>query len=489
MARYSSAADSYSPDAAVALALDPAGNVYVTGAFGSTTDMEYGTIKYDSNGNQQWVARYNGGGLDGPNAVAVDSSGNVYVTGFSGGVGDNFKDYATIKYDTNGNQLWVARYNGPVNRTDYAYALGLDSAGDVYVAGYSSSSTSTYDYDFATVKYDAGGNQLWVARHRAFQNMNPHLASLAVDSAGNAYVTGSTQGNGGEDYATIKYDTNGNELWVARYNGPVSGIDSASAVKVDDAGNVYVTGSSAGSGSFQDYATIKYDGNGNQLWVARYNAPANGSDAAKAFGLDIAGNVYVTGESPGASLYEFDYATVEYDNAGNQLWVARYNGTGNASDLSKAIAVDSTGNVYVTGSSTGASGTFDFATIKYVQVESVPVAPSELTAQALSSSSIKVSWRDNSDNELGFVVARGDGVTWQPVLVPANSTSFIDTGLKPATTYIYLVAAYNGSGGAWSSTPVVAPWVGCHLRPASSRRWLSPRPRLEYPGATTRITS
>src|SRR5438477_126943 len=89
-----------------------------------------------------------------------------------------------------------------------------------------------------------------------------------------------------------------------------------------------------------------------ELWVARYHGSVDGSnDAAVAMALDSAGNVYVTGRSQGAGT-GIDYATVAYDPKGNQLWVARYNGTGNGDDTVSGIAVDSeTGHVYVTGQS------------------------------------------------------------------------------------------------------------------------------------------
>jgi len=136
------------------------------------------------------------------------------------------------------------------------------------------------------------------------------------------------------------------EAWAARYNGPGSG-DEARALAVYSAGNVYVTGTSDG-GTDYDYATIKYDSSGNQLWAARYNGPGNLGDAASALAVDAAGNVYVTGGSNGAGTGD-DYATVKYDSNGNQLWAARYNGPGNSIDEARALAVDAAGNVTVNG--------------------------------------------------------------------------------------------------------------------------------------------
>jgi hypothetical protein len=86
---------------------------------------------------------------------------------------------------------------------------------------------------------------------------------------------------------------------------------------------------------------------------------------AEAIALDGAGNIYVTGMSLATSSY--DYATVKYDSAGQQQWVARYNGPGRGDDEAQGIVVDGSGNVYVTGNSPGRNTGFDYATVKYVQ--------------------------------------------------------------------------------------------------------------------------
>jgi hypothetical protein len=152
--------------------------------------------------------------------------------------------------------------------------------------------------------------------------------------------------------------------WVARYNGPDNDYDEASAIALDRTGNIYVTGMSAGLGTGGDYATVKYDVTGVEQWVVRYDGPSNSNDQSSAIALDGAGNVYVTGYCYCSGTWQ-DYATVKYDSAGVEQWVARYNGPGNDYDEASAIAVDGAGNVYVTGYSAGLGTDFDFATIKY----------------------------------------------------------------------------------------------------------------------------
>lgn len=350
-------------DEAHAIAVDPSGNVYVTGqSVGSGTSDDYATIKYNSTGIQQWVQRYNGPGNDSDyaNAIAVDGQSNVYATGFSVGSG-TFYDYATVKYNSAGAEQWVQRYNGPGNDDDRARAIAVDPSGNVYVTGYSYGSSSTSG-DYATIKYDSAGVQQWVQRYNGPGNDDDEAYAIAVDGSGNVYVTGESYGSGtSSDYATIKYNSIGDTVWTRRYNGPGNYIDYANAIAVDGSGNVYVTGESGG-----DYVTIKYNSLADTVWVRRYDGPAAVYDVAHAIALDNSGYVYVTGISDFDPCSYADYATIKYNSVGIQEWVQRYDGQGNSDDYATAIAVDGSGNVYVTGWSNS-----DYATIKYVQTPGV----------------------------------------------------------------------------------------------------------------------
>ena len=356
---------SYGDSWAYKTVVDSTGNIYVVGSgtkCGSTTDYDYVTIKYNSAGEQLWVASYDGPGHDCDEGedIAVDALGNVYVTGYSMGSG-TYYDYATIKYNSAGQELWARRYDAE-NRYDSAYALAIDDLGNVFVTGESIRSDGE---DYATIKYDSNGEQLWVARYNSLAIYENHARDIVLDTSGNIYVTGASYYPGvGGDYATIKYDSAGNQVWEARYRGGVWGNNWATAIAADALGNVYVTGYSDGDSTGSDYATIKYDSAGNEIWVARYNGAENYSDLAFCLAIDASGNVYVTGASLNVD-WNYDFATIKYDPFGNQAWVARYGGSANYDDTGCNLAIDATGNVYVTGQSGENYPSQDFATIKY----------------------------------------------------------------------------------------------------------------------------
>jgi len=351
-----------------AMAIDSSGNVYVTGG-SAVSDIvpDYATLKYDSTGQQQWVAYYTGPGnnADFAEAIAVDASGNVYVTGESY-VSPANSDYVTIKYNSSGQQQWVARYDGPAHQHERASGIAVDGSGNVYVTGWSWGSEQ-FANDYATIKYNSAGQEQWVARYNGPANSSDYTRGIAVDDSGNVYVTGESFGSGTErDYATIKYNPSGQEEWVARYNGPGNGTDAAYAMAVDGSGNVYVTGTSVGT-TFPDfdYATIKYNSAGQEQWVTRYNSPGNGSDGATRIAIDGSGNVYVTGQSRDPITNYEHYLTIKYNSGGQEQWGASYSGPYNGAHTPLGIAVDGSGNVYVTGQSAGPGFHYDFATVKY----------------------------------------------------------------------------------------------------------------------------
>jgi uncharacterized delta-60 repeat protein len=493
---------------AIAMAVDSGGNVIVTGeSVGSGTGSDFATIKYDPSGNQVWLRRYNGpaNARDLPAAVAVDGSGNVYVTGYAQAPGTDY-DYVTIKYSPAGTPVWEKRYDGPGNSVDVPRAMALDSAGNVYVTGHSRGTTTSDDY--ATIKYDAAGNQVWVKRYSGTgENLdvprdievdnagNVYITgvtwqtnydvttikynsagdqvwirhynggfngeddanALAIDSAGSVIVTGRSDGSGtASDFLTIKYDSAGNQLWVRRYDGPANSFDNAIALAVDGAGSVYITGNSLGSGTRSDCATVKYNSAGDELWVRRYNGPGNGADSSGALALDPFGNVYISGDSLGSGT-DYDAVTVKYDFAGNQVWVQRYNSPQNGYEDAGRLVVDRLGNVYTAGSAFRAGTSYDFLTIKYRQPPGVAILllnPSTVVGGEGGVGTVSLQYAAHQGGQVVSLTSNSSAVTVPAsVTVPAGATSAMfnfSTGVVSATAARLVTASANGvSRSAW----------------------------------------
>lgn len=408
-------------DAAHDVAVDTAGNIYVVGRLqGEGTDFDFATIKYNQAGELQWLWRFDGPshGADSAVAVALDGDGNIYVTGASdlqpfigdivtikyspagevlwrqafdgppglnseptaiaiganndifvtGVVGtDIFKkggDYITIAYNSAGRELWSKTYDGPAQGSDFARAVALDAAGNIYVTGESDGGENE-GLDFATIKYTPAGQQAWVRRHNGRASGVDRAVAMAVDDAGNVHVTGVVNAiSAVSDYVTIKYDTQGATKWIVRFSGEAARRDEPAAIALDTAGNVLVTGGSQAANGRFDYATVKYNAAGGLLWVARYNGPRDFEDSARDVKVDARGNVFVTGGSWGDERQ--DYATLKYSSAGAELWVARYQGPSPMADIASAMTLDSAGRIIVTGKSHGdRRRQTDFATLLY----------------------------------------------------------------------------------------------------------------------------
>lgn len=340
---------------------DNSGNVYVTGSsYGIGSRRDIVTIKYNSSGVQQWLQRYNGpdNNFDEPNSMILDNYGNVYLTGYSFGQGTD-KDFVTIKYNTSGVQQWVQRFNGTGNGADIAQSIALDESGNVYVTG---SSRSILYSEIILIKYNSDGVLQWLQRFNGSGNKNAYASALAIDNSENIIIAGGIDGDSANrlEYVTIKYNSTGILKWSQTYSGLNQGSNLANCITVYH-GAIYISGSSDGPG-IKDFATLKYDSSGNQQWIQRYDT--GNDDEVTGMTVDKYGNAYVTGYSYTTATHA-DYATVKYNSSGVQEWVQRYNGPSNGYDYAFAIAVDTLESVYVTGSSSETGFVRGCTTIKY----------------------------------------------------------------------------------------------------------------------------
>lgn len=417
VARYNGPANG--EDLANGIAVDDAGNIYVTGtSWGTETGNDIIIIKYSPDGESIWAVRYDGASHGNDEARAIVVKGDrVVVTGGSTDA-NLFTDIVTIVYSTAGESLWTATYDGPTGSNDFGLTATVDDGGCAFVAGYASGDTTGWDlvvlkynpngtllwtgrfatidedyavgiavgtngdvfaagnsgnpyyltWDYVTIRFSGEtGDTVWTRRYNGPAQEQDEAKAMVLAPDGYLYVTGgSLRIASGIDFTTLKYSENGELMWEQRYNGPTNSVDWANDIACDAAGNIYVTGYSQGINSDCDYATVKYDHNGNEQWVRRYNGPKSGYDEAKAIAIDGNGNAYITGASTGSETRS-DYTTIKYDSSGNEEWVHHYNGPANRLDEAVAIALDNN-RVYITGNSEGNGTGTDFATVRYEAV-------------------------------------------------------------------------------------------------------------------------
>lgn len=334
----------------VVMSLDEHGNIFFAAINSNNgSDDDIMIVKYNSNGEELWRTYYDGPSHknDNPIGIEIDIWGNCYIGGNILGEGNN-SYFAVIKYNSTGVLQWEKLYQDPNTNENRAWAIAIDSIGNCYITGFSTRISNAQNH-FLTIKYDSSGNLNWVSRFYGPQNH-----SSAIDIAvynGNVYVTGNTATilpNLAYDYATVKYDRNGSEKWNVRYSGPgADERDFVWALVVDDSGNAYVTGCSI-TGSLMDYATVKYDSVGNEMWSNRYGLPDK-DDCAVTLAVDNEGNVYVAGNSESESSDAYDLTIVKYDRFGVEQWIKKYDGPTIDNDIVNSIFLDRQGDIYVTG--------------------------------------------------------------------------------------------------------------------------------------------
>jgi hypothetical protein len=334
-------------------ALDTSNNVVVTG--------NALTIKYDTNGNQLWTALYDGTG------IAIDASGDSIVTGFSSG-------FNTVNISPNGSNLWSASYvsqYGPA----MSQAVVVDSGGNAYVGGsdtficLSEGPSQTCYNELLLVKYDQNGNQIWENLAQPPTVPPVEVAGMAIDNASNVDVLANAYQ---QPYSTYSYTQEGSLNWTASNPDSSCGSDLVHGFVLDKTGELLATGQSCYFAPNDAYATFVYgtykaSTNGAWVWTNTYPTAPMQPSIANAIAVDMANSVYVTGSSPDTNAFN-DIVTIKYDPNGNQIWLQRYTSPGNGNAAGNAIAIDNNGNVYVTGYDTTTAGGTEIVTIKYSPV-------------------------------------------------------------------------------------------------------------------------
>jgi uncharacterized delta-60 repeat protein len=362
--RYSS--PGYNPDILTDMVLAPNGNVYLTGTGHSPANYDdYWTVACDRWGNKLWDAFYGGANTlgDSADAIALDSRGDLYVTGVTTEVG--LGSMTTLKYRSDSTLLWANTLYFPSDTDDGGIDIVTQDTTAVYACGWRHKYGT--DYDYLVVKYDPlTGDTLWTRSYNRPGEADEDIpVAIAVDHNGNVIVTGySYSTNTDYDYCTMKYSPDGTLLWQRFYDyTPSHDEDQPMALAVDASNAVVVTGYSYSENTDYDIATVRYGTNGDTSFAARYNrVPANSDDEGCAVVTDPFNNVYVTGFSYDTGS-DYDYTMLKYNSSGTQQWLQRYDHNG-CDDEACAMALDGALNVFATGFTVDPVNDDDVVTVK-----------------------------------------------------------------------------------------------------------------------------
>lgn len=371
-------------NSAYAVDTDRDGNVYVTGCNVGVDEDFIATLRYDSTGEVIWERRCYAHDAF-ADFLRTDGAGNPCVVG---SIEESLRwdgkwRFTTliIKYSTAGDTLWMYKYNGPTDDGAYPQAVAADESGNVYIACQTDDTLSGSQY--ATLKYSSGGDILWERSHHV-EGEYSYPTALGIDRHGNVYVAGIVEVilpsqspvsvfrervRAEIDFVVLKYRPSGTIAWEKSFKR--SHIDNYAphALTVDQSGRVYLTGGSTRRVALEDFESFTYsdvltmalDSNGTLLWERRYDGAAHRDDRAGHIAVDREGNVFVAGttQRQHRSL-DTDFLLLTYSQDGRLRSAETYTGDRGGYDIARAMAIDSVGNVYITGDGGG-----NFFTIKY----------------------------------------------------------------------------------------------------------------------------
>ncbi|UQB69337.1 T9SS type A sorting domain-containing protein [Epilithonimonas zeae] len=306
----------YAVEYGMHIAFDNSGKIIVSGVKWNGNDMDIRVLKYDTDGSKLWDTTFdnNAEGLEIPNSITTDSSGNIYITGIAWS--GNSVNYLTLKYNSNGVEQWHRSENPAGGETwNEATALAVDNNDNVLVTGYSPNTDGWLNYH--TIKYNSEGAKLWEQTYN-YESTDPENIAdvtnsvpqaITTDNDGNIYVTG-TFDTYLNRIGTIKYNAQGQQQWIKTYKSEEDGTFGWNVAFKNN--KLYVAGSH--SGGFADDGTVllSYNTDGTENWAKETSDLITNSTASLNF--DTQGNIIASsnGMTPGAEEWEQDVAACAY---------------------------------------------------------------------------------------------------------------------------------------------------------------------------------
>ncbi|MGI6395187.1 MAG: SBBP repeat-containing protein [bacterium] len=379
------------------IAVDSIGNVYIAGEtdsyFGNFTNIggrDLFLTKFNNLGVLQWTKQWGTNQDDYIEGIAIDKDDNLFAIGFTDGVfigekSPGGKDIFLTKWNSSGTREWTKQWG--TDKDDKGTALAFDSKGNFYITGHTLGSFPNFPNSGATdifltiIKSDL--SNMWTQQWGT--NGYELVSAIVFDKDDFIYVTGSTTGRfqdktnkGSEDVFVTKLNSSGARQWTQQWG--TKGLDRAVSIAVDGSGNIVLAGSTDGvfeensSKGDLDIFFSKLDGSGEILWTKQDGT--NGEDTVNAMDVDSFGNIFVVGHTKG-SFESFnnsggtDIFIVKYSSDAEKKWVQQW-GT-DKSDIGVSVALDSSGNIFVSGYTAGSLGDYtnesssDALLIKWVE--------------------------------------------------------------------------------------------------------------------------
>jgi hypothetical protein len=498
---------------------DASGNIYVTGYFEGSCDFDPGPgvvtltsntreaffAKYNPTGSLIWAKQFGGNGTEEGYGIALDPSGNVLITGYFVGAVDFDPGSSTYtvssggqnavflaKYTSNGNFIWAIGMGSGYGAT--GVNLTVDVSGNPHIVGYFSNTvdfdpgsstanlTASGSYDVFFAKYDSNGNYLWAKKIGG--SLHDSGNEITVDGSGDVVISGYFDGTvdfdpgvgtatvtslGGFDFFYAKYDALGNYIWANRIGG--SAHDQSFSHTRDAAGNIFLTGYFSefvdfdpglgtlilGNQYFSLPFIAKYGSNGNLVWAKVLED--YGFSIPFSIILDANLNIVIAGSmgdsldfDPGIGVANRisnglrDIFVAKYDNSGNYLW-ARSVG-GGAEDRVDDVAIDQCGNIVFTGCYNFSSVDFDpGSTVDLLSNAGVD----DLFVTKYAGLSATANFNTLCSGQAATITASGSGAgatyTWNPGGLTGSLVV-----VNPTTTTIYSLSSSSPSGCIDNST-------------------------------------
>jgi uncharacterized protein (DUF2147 family) len=338
--------------------LDSNRNIYITGYTEGSLDgtnaggLDIFLTKFTHEGTLLWNRQWGTPGDDEAYSMVIDSSNNIYITGYTMGSLDGAnagaRDIFLTKFTSDGTHLWNKQWG--TLQSEWGMSITIDSTDNLYMTG---------PVNFGNMylrKYTTDGTLIWDKEWGSLDSDSPY--KVVIDSSSNLYISGFTSGSldgpnaGAYDLFLTKFSYEGTHLWNRQWG--TDDYEECSDLKIDSNGNIYITGYTDGSfdGTNAGYADIcltKFSSDGTHLWNKQWGTSED--DYAGSLVIDSSNNIYITGYTEGSidgtNAGFNDIVLTKFSSDGTLLWNKQWGTSENERTFS--ITIDTTNNLYIAG--------------------------------------------------------------------------------------------------------------------------------------------